>query len=185
VRSIDATQQQLQTDDAREIIHAIPFVPEQSGPPVEINNTNKEVIKSIKCTFIYMKQLGNEVKSTKNLSILIFLYECKKLINVQFKYSIVYNIQSAPGGMVNILEGHNIGHSKQKIVCVHVFYCERKSEIELFHCIVHYTLYRRATRHVLTRVEKCIDVDDRIFENVLSIYSSRAHCWTLAAFSVS
>jgi hypothetical protein len=37
------------------------------------------------------------------------------------------------------------------------------SEIELFHC----TLYRRATRHVLTRVAKCIDVDGGIFENVL------------------
>jgi hypothetical protein len=41
------------------------------------------------------------------------------------------------------------------------------SEIELFHCTVHCTLYRRATRHVLTRVAKCIDVDGGIFENVL------------------
>jgi hypothetical protein len=29
------------------------------------------------------------------------------------------------------------------------------------------SLYRRATRHVLTRVAKCIDVDGGIFENVL------------------
>jgi hypothetical protein len=29
------------------------------------------------------------------------------------------------------------------------------------------TLYRRATRHVLTRVAKCIDVDGAVFENVL------------------
>jgi hypothetical protein len=29
------------------------------------------------------------------------------------------------------------------------------------------TLYRRATRHVLTRVAKCIEVDGAIFENVL------------------
>jgi hypothetical protein len=29
------------------------------------------------------------------------------------------------------------------------------------------TLYRRATRHALTRVAKCIDVDGDIFENVL------------------
>jgi hypothetical protein len=28
-------------------------------------------------------------------------------------------------------------------------------------------LYRRATRHVLTRVAKCIDVDGGSFENVL------------------
>jgi hypothetical protein len=41
------------------------------------------------------------------------------------------------------------------------------SEIELFHCTVHCTLYRRSTRHVLTRVAKCTDVDGGIFENVL------------------
>jgi hypothetical protein len=41
------------------------------------------------------------------------------------------------------------------------------SEIELFHCTVHCTLYRRATRHVPTRVAKCIDVDGGILENVL------------------
>jgi hypothetical protein len=35
-------------------------------------------------------------------------------------------IQSVPGGKVNILGRHSIGHSKQKIVYVHV----------LFHCIV-------------------------------------------------
>jgi hypothetical protein len=29
------------------------------------------------------------------------------------------------------------------------------------------SLYRRATRHVLTRAAKCIDVDGGIFENVL------------------
>jgi hypothetical protein len=29
------------------------------------------------------------------------------------------------------------------------------------------SLYRRATRHVLTRVTKCIDVDGGIFGNVL------------------
>jgi hypothetical protein len=40
------------------------------------------------------------------------------------------------------------------------------SEIELFHCTVHCTLYRR-TRHVLTRVAKCIVVDGGIFEYVL------------------
>jgi hypothetical protein len=31
---------------------------------------------------------------------------------------------------------------------------------------VHCTLHRRAKRHVLTRVAKCIDVDGGIFENV-------------------
>jgi hypothetical protein len=43
------------------------------------------------------------------------------------------------------------------------------TEIQLFHCTVHCTLYRRATRHVHTRVAKCIDVDGGIFENVCII----------------
>jgi hypothetical protein len=49
----------------------------------------------------------------------------------------------------------------KKSVYVHVFYSER------FYCTVHCSLYRRATRHVLTRVAKCIDVDGGIFENII------------------
>jgi hypothetical protein len=33
-------------------------------------------------------------------------------------------IQGVPRGKVNILGGHSIGHSKQKLVYVHVSYCE-------------------------------------------------------------
>jgi hypothetical protein len=55
-----------------------------------------------------------------------------------------------------------------KIVYVHVSYFKTVSVTELFHCTVPYcTLYRRATRHVLTQVAKCIDVDGEIFEDVL------------------
>jgi hypothetical protein len=55
--------------------------------------------------------------------------------------------------------------SKKKM---YMFMCPipNGSEIELFHCTVHCTLYRRATHHVL-RVAKCIDVYGGIFENVL------------------
>ena len=35
------------------------------------------------------------------------------------------DIQGVPGGNVNILGGHSIGHSKQKSVYVHVSYSER------------------------------------------------------------
>jgi hypothetical protein len=50
------------------------------------------------------------------------------------------SIQSVRGGKVNILGGHNIGHSKQKkCICTCVLF-RAVSEIELFHC----TLYRRA-----------------------------------------
>ncbi|PNF13823.1 hypothetical protein B7P43_G12432 [Cryptotermes secundus] len=45
----------------------------------------------------------------------------------------------------------------------HGFRDRAVSLYKLFHCTVHYTLYRRAARHVLTRVAKCIDVDGGIF----------------------
>jgi len=35
------------------------------------------------------------------------------------------DIQSVPGGKVNILGGHTIGHSKQKYLYEHVSYSER------------------------------------------------------------
>jgi hypothetical protein len=34
-------------------------------------------------------------------------------------------IQGVPGGKISILGGHNIGHSKQKIIYVHVSYSEQ------------------------------------------------------------
>jgi hypothetical protein len=67
-------------------------------------------------------------------------------------------LQSVPGGQVSILGRHSIGRSKQKCVPFRTV-----PEMELFHC----TLYRRATRHVLTRIAKCIHVDGGIFENIL------------------
>jgi hypothetical protein len=36
----------------------------------------------------------------------------------------VLHIQGVPGGKVNILEGHSIGHSKQKTLYEHVSYSE-------------------------------------------------------------
>jgi hypothetical protein len=41
------------------------------------------------------------------------------------------------------------------------------SEMELFHCAVHCTLYSRGTSHALTRVANCTDVDSGILEKVL------------------
>jgi hypothetical protein len=41
--------------------------------------------------------------------------------------------------------------STKKCICTCVLF-RMVSEIELFHCTVHCTLYRRATRHVFTRV---------------------------------
>jgi hypothetical protein len=49
-------------------------------------------------------------------------------------------IQGVPGGKVNILGGHSIGHSNQKCICTCV---RRASEIELFHCTVPKLLIRK------------------------------------------
>jgi hypothetical protein len=58
-------------------------------------------------------------------------------------------IQSVPGGMVNILGGHNIGHSKQESVYVRVPF-RTVSRIELFHYTVQCTDEQHAMpSHVL------------------------------------
>jgi hypothetical protein len=69
-------------------------------------------------------------------------------------------LQAVPGGNVNIPEGHSIGHSRQKKV--YMYMCPILDGFR-----DHRTLYRRATRHALTRAAKCIGVDGGIFENVL------------------
>jgi hypothetical protein len=51
-----------------------------------------------------------------------------------------------------------------KSVHVHVSYSER---LELFHVIARIEEVRRATRHVLTRIAKCTDVEGGVCENVL------------------
>jgi hypothetical protein len=77
-------------------------------------------------------------------------------------------IQSVPGGKDSILGGHSIVHSKKSLYTLCSCGLFRVvSEIRLFHCTVHCTLYRRATRHVLARVAKGINAAGGIFENVL------------------
>jgi hypothetical protein len=73
-------------------------------------------------------------------------------------------LQDVSCGKVNSLGGHSISYSKQESVYVHgpIPNGFRDRDISLFS-----TQYRRATRHVLTRVAKCIDADGRIFENEL------------------
>jgi hypothetical protein len=52
-------------------------------------------------------------------------------------------IQSVPLGKVNILEGHSIGHSKQKkCICTCVLF-RSVSEIEIFHCTIPKLLIKR------------------------------------------
>jgi hypothetical protein len=69
-------------------------------------------------------------------------------------------MQDVPGVKVNILRSHSIGHSKQKM---YMYMCPIRNGFR-DRAI---SRYRRATRHVLTRVAKCIDVDGGIFESVL------------------
>jgi hypothetical protein len=91
-------------------------------------------------------------------------HENNLYIYIQNNAHLVQHIQNVPRRNVNILGGHSIGHSKQKKCMRTCVLFRTVSEIELFHCTVRSTLYRRATRHVLTRVAKCIDVDGGILE---------------------
>jgi len=45
--------------------------------------------------------------------------------NEEFNMETGANIQGVPGGKVNILGGHSIGHCKQKCLYEHVSYSER------------------------------------------------------------
>jgi hypothetical protein len=69
---------------------------------------------------------------------------------------------------------HSISHSKQKNIRICICVLLRTvSEIQLYYIFARIKEHqdaltvRRATRHVLTRVAKCIGVDGAIFENVL------------------
>jgi hypothetical protein len=73
-----------------------------------------------------------------------------------FRYFPVHQV--VPEGKASSLGSHSIGHSKQKNFMCPIPNGFRDRVI---------SLYRRAARHVLTRVAKCIDVDSGIFENVL------------------
>jgi hypothetical protein len=81
----------------------------------------------------------------------------------QIKHIYIHRVS---GRNVNILGGHSIDHSKQKL-CMYMCHILNGFRDRALHCTVQCTLYRRATRHVLTRVAKCSDVDCGIFENVL------------------
>jgi hypothetical protein len=51
----------------------------------------------------------------------------KEPMSVRLSSTYFKDIQDIPGGKVNILGGHSIGHSQQKIVYVHASYSERFS----------------------------------------------------------
>jgi hypothetical protein len=90
-----------------------------------------------------------------------------------FIFNFISYILCYLGFIQNVLGGKSIfwevivqGILSKKCKCTCILF-RTVPEIVLFHCTVHRTLYRRATRHVLTRVAKCIDVDGGIFENIL------------------
>jgi hypothetical protein len=49
-------------------------------------------------------------------------------------------VQDVPGGWVNTVGGHSMGDSKQMCICTCVLF-RTVSQVELFHCTVHCTLY--------------------------------------------
>jgi hypothetical protein len=79
------------------------------------------------CDIISIHKPLNSFCCNSILCLIVLLsYERCYIYSIQFVFlAEVPFIQSAPGGKVNILGGHNIGHSKQKSVYVHVCYSEQ------------------------------------------------------------
>jgi hypothetical protein len=69
--------------------------------------------------------------------------------------------QSVPGEKVNILGGDTTGFSKRKKVYMYMCPIPNGFRDRAI------SLYRRATRHILTRVARCTNVDGGSFENVI------------------
>jgi hypothetical protein len=76
------------------------------------------------------------------------LVECRTTYKM-FCYGHKYkaHIEGVPGGKVNNLGGHSIGHSKQKL-CMYM--CPIPNGFRNRAILPYSTLYRRETRHVLT-----------------------------------
>jgi hypothetical protein len=70
--------------------------------------------------------------------------------------------------------------SKEVYICTCALF-RTVSKIDLFHCTVHGTLHRRATRHVLVRVPECTDVDSGVFGNVLH----HVNCTTFVTWTIN
>jgi hypothetical protein len=103
--------------------------------------------------------------------------------------STILLIQNVPGGNVNILGGHNVGHSKQKSVYVHVSYSER---FQRYIC----TVAKLLILHIVSNIGiYCSSAEVGtvylvlyIFENSPSTsvhYSARVRTWLLARPSAS
>jgi len=60
---------------------------------------------------------------------------------IALQYIHIY-VQDVPGGNLNILGGHIIGHSKQKCICTRVLF-RTVPEAELVHCTVAKLLIKR------------------------------------------
>ena len=66
--------------------------------------------------------------SRHNVGVLVSVR--RHYLNINFTFQVLSvgytaHIQGVPGGKVNILGGHSIGHSKQKTLYEHVSYSER------------------------------------------------------------
>jgi hypothetical protein len=92
------------------------------------------------------------------MSLLVFVSLAVFLLISYFSFtvyliaiSIARTIQSVPGGKLNILGGHSIGHSKQKSVYVHVSYSERFPRYSYF--TVQYTIHCTDKKHAMSSHE--------------------------------
>jgi hypothetical protein len=95
-------------------------------------------------------------------------HRCQNLKSYISLVTVNRSIRSSPGIWLHIECPTRKGQYFENCICTCVLF-RTVSEIQLFDCTGYCTLYRRATRHVLTRVAKCIDVDD----GILKMYYTR------------
>jgi hypothetical protein len=88
--------------------------PGSSRPTSITEGSVREILTTDVCGFEVSKQQKPLYKSHMNQNTLLWTGRISR-----------FEIQSVPGGKVNILRGHSVGHSKQKVVYVHVSYSER------------------------------------------------------------
>jgi hypothetical protein len=131
--------------------------------------------------FIWLSHNGFVPLNSSNRLVFVLVDHCASCeVATGFFKRCLDELCASPGPLTwNQFASERSSYRLNRSMFLVVFFCPRinadlipKFDIVLhssllFHCTVHCTLYRWATRHVLTRAAKWIDVDGGIFENVL------------------
>jgi hypothetical protein len=113
------------------------------------------------CVFQWVKDAFRWNKSLRSIFVLACIVKCAlywSSCDIHVLYICSVDIPGVPGGNVNILGGHSIGHSKQTSVYVRVI-LQTVSEVELLHCAGVWHPLSSFTpaipRHFMKHVNRC------------------------------